>query len=96
MNKPSLKPRHQPVARPIITITREQLAVLQESMPEQYRELVRDAVENKTPLSAHKLPSAKRFLALCAFRKAREVATLPEMIFHDLTTCAIATQSHGV
>ncbi|NTV70070.1 MAG: hypothetical protein HGA71_08000 [Azonexaceae bacterium] len=90
MKKPLVKPRHRPVARPIITITREQLALLLESMPEQYRGLVRDAVENKTPLSAHALPAAKRYSVLLAFKKARVALALPEIYFHDLTRATVS------
>ncbi|WP_150430745.1 hypothetical protein [Dechloromonas sp. CZR5] len=90
MKKPVVKPRQRPVARPIITISGEQLALLLENMPEQYRGLVREAVENKTPLSAHTLPAVKRYSVLRAFKKAREAIALPEIIFHDLTRATIA------
>jgi hypothetical protein len=80
----------RPVARPIFNINQEQFTQLLEGMPENYRGLVRTAVEAKTPLSASGLSDREHFRVIRAFKKARESASLPELIFHDLTRITIS------
>lgn len=87
--KRSAKPKTRHVARPIFRITQEQLDNLLEGMPEIYRGLVRNAVETKTPLSASGLSDRERIRVIWAFKKARESASLPQLIFHDLTRISI-------
>lgn len=76
--------------RPIFRITQEQLNKLLDGMPEIYRGLVRNAVETKTPLSASGLSDRERIRVICAFKKTRESASLPQLIFHDLTRITIS------
>lgn len=59
-------------------------------MPEKYRGLVRAAVGDRTPLSASGLSDAERQMVIHAFKKAREMASLPGLIFHDLTRASIS------
>jgi hypothetical protein len=87
--KRSARPRTRPVPRPIFSITREQLNNLLEGMPEIYRGLVRNAVEAQKPLSASGLSDRERIRVIWAFKKARESASLPQLIFHDLTRISI-------
>jgi hypothetical protein len=83
--KRSAKPRIRPVPRPIFSISREQFTHLLEGMPEKYRGLVRNAVEAKAPLSSNGLSDRERVSVLYAFKRARESASLSQLIFHDLT-----------
>jgi hypothetical protein len=87
--KRSAKPRIRPVPRPVFSISREQLTNLLEGMPEKYRGLVRNAVEAKAPLSSSGLSERERIRVICAFKRARESASLPQLIFHDLTCISI-------
>jgi hypothetical protein len=87
--KRSVRSRIRPVARPIFSITQVQFTKLLEAMPESYRNLVSTAVVAKTPLSASGLSDRDRFRVICAFKRARETASLPELIFHDLTRITI-------
>lgn len=87
------KPKTRPVARPIYRISQEQLDSLLEGMPKIYRGLVRNAVETKTPLSASGLSDRERIRVIWAFKKARESASLPQLIFHDLTRITLIRPS---
>lgn len=82
--------RRHPTARPNPNIPQEQFERLLECMPEKYRWLVRAAVEDRTPLSARGLSDADRERVIHAFKKAREMASLPRLIFHDLTRASIS------
>jgi hypothetical protein len=87
--KRSANPRIRPVPRSTFSISREQFTHLLEAMPEKYRGLVRSAVEARAPLSSNGLSERERISVLFAFRKARELASLPQLIFHDLTRITI-------
>jgi hypothetical protein len=88
MKRPT-KLMNRPVRRPIFSITQEQLTDLLAGMPENYRGLVRNAVETKTPLSASGLSESERIRVICAFKRARQSASLTHLIFHDLTRITI-------
>ena len=81
--------RRRPTARPNPKIPKEQFERLLECMPEKYRGLVRAAVGDRTPLSASGLSDKERLMVLHAFKKAREMAPMPGLIFHDLTRAYI-------
>lgn len=87
MKRPT-KLMNRPIRRPISNITQKQLTDLLAGMPVNYRGLVRNAVETKTPLSASGLSELERIRVICAFKKARQSASLPQLIFRDLTRAA--------
>ncbi len=89
MKKPTQKHPARPAERRRLTLTSDQLSRLMEGMPERYRGFVRIAVEKKTPLSANGLSDVERMKVIGAFKKARDAASLPEMIFHDLTRATV-------